>query len=179
MYRSFADRMGFHWPENVAYAVREYSWRPLTWVTYDQLLQERRERQVKRLQLVRECAGQLRIAAYVWTFYTRGLGGVAYAGWHLYIWALKRDWWLHWEDPITVELMKMFPCGLLPIQQNFYCWKEAFGDTYSRPGRFKKQGLILGWVHLGRYNGRPQRFEVASFSESHVPYRHLSQEKRP
>src|ERR1043166_9238042 len=153
MNRSFADRMGFNWPKHIACVVSNHRLYK-TYVTFDQLLEERKQKQRRHLAELL-AVNPKRQAAFLWTFYQPGLFGFAYMGWWAYIRTLNKDWKLdeprEWElhGNFTLDLMRQFPCGLLPLPENFELWKEAFGETYSRPGRFEKQGLALGWVECG------------------------------
>jgi hypothetical protein len=114
---------------------------------------------------VLRCQPRRRVA-FLWTFYQPGLFGFAYMGWWAYIRTLHQDWKLdkpsEWETRgnFTLGLMQQFPLGLLPLPENFDRWMEEFGKEYARPGRFKKQGLMLGWVECGS-NGWPERFTPA------------------
>lgn len=157
MHRSFADFMGFDWPKDVAMIVNGER------ITYAQLLKERKEQQRKHLSRSLECNSPVRRAGFIWVFYVEG---PIYGGWHLYIRSLKKDWWLHETDEIALEIMELFPCGLLPIPENFYRWKEAFGVTYARPGRFKKQALVPCWIECGY--GRPKLVRSLSGSVANL-----------
>jgi hypothetical protein len=170
MHRSFAETMGVKWPKEIAFVENG---KP---VTYAQLLTERKKRQAEHLSRVLDIQPPRRIAAYVWVFLCPGIGGFAFYGYWLYIRALGKDWWIDGRSwfresehgrNFTLDLMGQFPCGLLPIFENFDRWKEAFAKTYSRPGRFKKQGLVLGWVELGS-NGWPVSFTPAQLPRSEV-----------
>lgn len=140
MDRSFAESNGLNWPKEVASIVNGHV------VTYADLLQERKERQARHLEMILGFNGPSRRAAHVWTFFVPGW---LYGGWHLYLRTLKQDWWLR-ADSINQELIfeirRLFPCGLLPIAENFYEWTEAFAKAYSRPGRFERQGIRPVWL---------------------------------
>lgn len=154
MNRSFAEHMGVHWPKHIAQLV---DGKP---VTFAELLDRKREWQAERLRrkLFNWNAQETR-AAYLWTFYQPGLFGFAYMGWWAYIRTLNNSYKISPRDigrPFALSVMSQFPCGVLPLPENFRQWAEAFGQTYSRPGRFEKQGLVLGWIHLHR--GDPEQF---------------------
>ncbi len=152
--RSFAERMGVHWPQEIALLE---DGKPVTWAD---IHKARTKHQNKRLWWKREYGVNQKRAAYIWVFYQPGLFGFAYAGWHLYIRTLNNSWWIrhnHYDDTLMLDIMRRFPCGIIPVRENFNQWKEAFAKTYSRPGRFKKQGLVLGWVEFAS-NGWPETF---------------------
>lgn len=149
MTRSFADHMGFKWPKEIACIV---DGRP---VTYKELRAKKKALQDRRLAQIREI-DQERRAAYVWVFFQPHW---LYHGWHLYLRTVNDSWWLIrmvGGTELTLDIMRALPCGLLPVMENFERWKEVVGRTFHRPGRFKKQALIKGWLLLER--GRPQSF---------------------
>jgi hypothetical protein len=120
-------------------------------VTYAELKDSRIEEQKRRLSLILDDGIPLRRAAHIWTFY---VPGPFYGGWHLYIRTIKKQWWITSRDchenwSLVERIMKQFPCGLLPIPENFYKWKEAFAKTYRRvSARRRKQGMVACWVDV-------------------------------
>lgn len=153
MKRSFADFMGFKWPKDLACIVNGER------ITYAQLKAERIERQRKRLRSIENAPMPVRHAAYAWVFYQPGLFGFAFMGYWLAIRTLHHTWTFSFRGTElagglkTVDIMRMFPCGILPLSENFEKWKELFVKRHSRPGRFRKQGMIMGWVEC-EYEGR-------------------------
>lgn len=158
MERSFAEVMGFDWPKDLACVVNGER------ITYLQIKERKIMKQRKHLEKVLRHDGPVRHAAYVWVFYQPGLLGFAYQGYWLSIWTLRHTWTFRFRlDEMvsglsTIDVMRMFPCGYLPLIENFEYWKEAFVRKYLRPGRFKKQGLVMGWVECDYEGGWPQRF---------------------
>lgn len=154
MNRSFAEHIGVVWPKHIAQIV---DGKP---VTFAELLDRKRERQGERLtRKLFDWNGEETRAAYLWTFYQPGLFGFVYMGWWAYIRTLNDSYQISVRDigcDFALSVMAQFPCGVIPIRENFRQWAEAFGGTYARPGRFKQQGLVLGWIHLKR--GYPERF---------------------
>ncbi len=75
-----------------------------------------------------------------------------------YIRTLKDKWGLRENNVLTLQLMEQFPCGMLPLRENFYAWLKVFGETYSRNRNGRKQGVVSGWVEVDRYGHRPERF---------------------
>lgn len=147
MQRSFARTMGFNWPPDVACTVNGHK------VTFADIRANKIAKQRRHLARVLECAGPRRRAAHVWVFFVPGW---IYGGWHLYLRTINNDWWINKCDDLALSIIKMFPCGLLPSEENFYDWKQAFAETYAR-GSDRKQGMVAGWVEpeLGR---RPECF---------------------
>jgi hypothetical protein len=131
-------------------------------ITYAELKIERIKRQAEHLRRILTVERPIRRAGYLWTFYQPGLFGFAYMGWWAYLRILgqRDDHQLRWdivgsEDQLALRCMELFPCGVFPVRENFDLWKEAFGLSYRRPGRFKDQGLAPIWVTL-RSHGFPQ-----------------------
>ena len=151
MTRSFADSMGFNWPPEWASLV---DGKP---VTFAELKAARIERQKAHMDLITDDGIPLRRAAHIWTFFVPGW---IYGGWHLYIRTIKNDWWIKnrysgdWE--LIERIMKQFPCGLLPLPENFGAWKSAFAKEYRRVSpRRRKQGMVACWVDVDACGNRP------------------------
>jgi hypothetical protein len=161
MTRSFADCMGFKWPKDLACIVNGER------ITYAQLKAKRIAEQKERLRRMETEPRPERRAAFVWVFYQPGLFGFCFEGYWLAIRTLKHTWTFGFrgsEDRSglkTIDIMRMLPCGFLPLQENAEKWKEKFVKTYSRPGRFRKQGMVAGWVETDHDGGWPQRFTIA------------------
>lgn len=153
MMRSFAEHAGLQWPKNVAAVVNG---EPVTWA---QVHENRRQRQRQILGHRMACTGPVRRAAYVWTFF---VPGVIYGGWHLYLCTLKEKWWIRRDDPFELVLMAQFPCGMLPIPENKYRWKQAFAQQYSAPRQRggEPQGVVFGWASYASANARAHSFEL-------------------
>ncbi len=153
MHRSFADFMGFNWPPEIAYKVDGIP------VTYKELKAERVKEQAEHLEYILRNTSPVKRAAYIWVFFNPHF---PYEGWHLYLRTIKDDWWIRDCDELALSIMRMFPCGLLPIPENFHRWKKAFAKTYARPSkRGIKQGMVIGWVEV--INGRrPDAFYMCS-----------------
>lgn len=155
MKRSFADAMGFQWPKELACIVNGRK------VTWDEIRQMRRDRQARHLATVLRIDGPVRRAAFVWTFF---VPGVIYGGWHLYLRTVTDSWWIRASNGIALEIMRTFPCGLLPIPENFYRWKQAFAGAFPRPGKFSRQGMLAGWIECYREGSAPLHFDSAYWS---------------
>ena len=145
------ERTGSFLPAGVAYAINDGP-NGLRMVTYSDLKAQRIARQRVHLESV-ESVPERRRAAFIWAFYQPGLFGCAYMGWWAYLRvcghpsAMKLQWnTVNGHDLLARRCMELFPCGFLPLSENFDAWKEAFGIQYRRPGRFKKQGLAPVWI---------------------------------
>ena len=143
------EKTGSMLPKGVAYAV-SYGLNGLRMVTYAELKQKRIERQRQHQDWVRPPILPKRRAGYVWTFF---VPGPFYGGWWAYLRTLEGDEKLEvdrfgrgWKEPALKQAMELFPCGLLPIPENFTLWAEAFAHEHRRPGRFRRQGLAKVWL---------------------------------
>lgn len=142
------QKTGSMLPKGVAYGING------RWITWAEVKAERVKRQSTRLARILEIPQPERCAGYVWTFFVPGM---IYGGWHLYLRTLGQEWWLserrYPHTELIDSLMAIFPCGMLPIRENFYDWKEAFAHTYSRGKRGRRpQGVVFGWVLFGSSN---------------------------
>ena len=142
--KSAAEFWGRPWDPGVAMLV---DGKP---VTFAELKARRVRAQKERLQRISETE-PTRHAAHIWTFY---VSHWIYHGWHLYVRTLHDRWWIRECNDFALSLMRQFPCGLFPIPDNFYRWKKAFAEQYSRGP--STGGMILGWLNL-EY-GRPSTF---------------------
>lgn len=130
-------------------------------ITKADLLRAKRERQRRQLVAKRRNWDPLIKPCFVWVFWTNGLGGEAgfYRGWWLYINTLHASWNIgtKWGDQrkLALKAMGLFPCGYLPMIENFNPWKEAFAGMYHRPTlkRPGKQGMAIARAEVSA-NGR-------------------------
>jgi hypothetical protein len=103
---------------------------------------EKQKRHLARIELVQKpqwCWG------FVWTFLNDTF---IYGGWHLYVKTLHNSWGIGGRDrhldQFLPVIMSLFPCGMLPFEENFHDWKEVFAKTYPHPyPRREKEGLAL------------------------------------
>jgi hypothetical protein len=158
MTRSFADCMGFKWPKDVACIVDGRR------ITYTELKAKKAEETRKRLRQI-ERPETVRHAAHVWVYYQPGLFGFCYQGTWLSLRTLKDCWTFEFRGSdyargtTAIDIMRLFPCGILPTMDNFEIWKEAFIKRYRKPGRFKRQGMVPVWAEYEYDGGRPMRVE--------------------
>ena len=122
-------------------------------VTWSDIMATRRKQQAERLDRIRAIHTPVKRAGYIWIFYQPGLFGFVYKGWWAYLRRLGVEGYqlrfgrFDRDDTLLLSIMEHYPCGVLPAPENFELWKEAFGNTYARPGRFAQQGLMPVWVH--------------------------------
>ena len=126
-----------NWPEDVVGLV---DGRP---VTRGDILASKRRRQERQLARKRYSPDPVIKPCFVWVFYNNGF---PYGGWWLYVRTLKNDWQIDRHGTnLKLPIMKLFPCGVLPIAENFWQWAEAFAAEYHYPTRKRpdKNGLAL------------------------------------
>jgi len=149
MLRSFAETMGFNWPQNVAqieFSAREPKGR---WVTWDEVHDRRRERQARQLEFIVRPDEPEIVPCYVWTFYNRQ--SIPYHGWYCYV--ISRHFELavnfrHFDHELATSLMTAIPLGMLPVEGNFEAWMPAFAKAYPRKHKHdrRKAGSCVGWI---------------------------------
>jgi hypothetical protein len=152
IFRSFADKMGWKWPREVACVEDGRN------VTWDEIMDHRRENQRRRLETIMRVEPRRR-AAFVWVYYQPGLFGFAYQGYWLSIRTLNDCWTFNFRGSgcgnlNVTDVMRAFPCGILPAEDNFEQWKVVFSRAYSRPGRRPHNAVVPVWVELD--SGRPK-----------------------
>ena len=144
------ERTGSFLPKGVAFAINQgYG---LKFVTYADLKQQRIDKQRRHLEYVTSVR-EGRRAGFIWVFHQPHW---IYHGWWLYLRVLGRgdiriEPGIGYSFPdLARQAMEMFPCGIIPVADNFELWKEAFAAAYRRPGRFRKQGLAPVWINGDR-----------------------------
>lgn len=124
-------------------------------VTWRELLEKRREQQRERLERKRSCARGVR-PAQLWVFY---VDWVFFTGWYCYVrefwqgrkaeWAIKDKGYYREATDVQMHLMRTIPCGVLPAEDAFPQWMEAFAKQYpKRPTKCdpRKAGQVAGWT---------------------------------
>lgn len=147
--RSFAEFRGWDWPENV---VRVIDGEP---ITVEDLMDKKRKKQRRQLARKRRSYKSQNKPCFIWTFYNKGF---PYGGWWLYVKTSEKEYPLDYRQPrkdLMIKAMQMYPCGLLPVEENFYRWKEEFARRYHRPTekRPENQGMALAWAKV-KWNGQ-------------------------
>lgn len=135
--KSAAEYWGWAWPADVSHTINGQP------VTFKQLKSDRIEQQRSHLEELLRITSRFR-PAYIWTFF---VSGPFYSGWHLYLRTIKDSWWIRDCDEFALTIMRHYPCGLFPIPENFYAWKKAFAETYTRPSKRRpRQGMVIVWI---------------------------------
>jgi hypothetical protein len=139
-------------PRHIAYLHKPHSHSDWIEVTYKEILDKKIEQQKWELQ-IKTRSNKIK-PCYIWVFNNDyWLMG----GWYLYIKTLKEDYALNFRNPnkeLTLKIMELYPCGVIPVLENFDSWAEAFSKTFSHKGfkRKKNQGLLKCFCELNEYN---------------------------
>ncbi len=117
-------------------------------VTKTDILNNKRHRQSLQLQARRSTDTPIIKPCFVWVFYNDPKIYPFYSGWYLYIRTLRRDYPIGFKRQnlkFRVPIMRLFPCGLLPMIENFEVWLQKFARIYHRPTskRPTNQGMVI------------------------------------
>jgi len=122
-------------------------------VTWDEVLQERRERQIIELEHKR-FSDKIEIKpCFIWVFDNGSI--FPCGGWWCYILAHKNDWALNFRNErkdLQLKVMQMFPCGVFPLLENFENWMITFQKNYPVKRKRKREGMVKAWAKI--CNGR-------------------------
>jgi hypothetical protein len=114
-------------------------------VTWKDVFLKRKKRQDVKLGIKRASYDEsITKPCFVWVF---NVDFWIFAGWYVYIKTFKEDYALnfrqHNQDAID-KIMNLYPCGVIPMKENFDQWAKAFAKKYHHVGfnRKKDQGLL-------------------------------------
>lgn len=122
-------------------------------ITKADILDEKRQRQKRILENKLQIKDPVLKPCFVWVFHNDGF---PYGGWWLYIRTLKRDWGIGFRrqyESLIPKIMSMWPCGLLPMVENFPVWMVTFANLYHYPTqkRLRNQGMVQAWAKIDCY----------------------------
>lgn len=157
------ERKPFVVPKNVAYYKKELEgsffgtppknlWKPVTW---DQVMEKRRIKQSHELSWKRKSETFEKKAALIWVF--KNERTFVMSGWWIYIKTLKKDYPINFRsrnNDLVVEIMKLHPMGIIPIEENIKIWCETFAKQYPTKsfGGRRKQGVLKCWIYVNRHD---------------------------
>jgi len=102
----------------------------------------RQRYQKRRLAWKQHSWLDITVPAFIWTFYVPCFPFGP--GWWVYIRTRRGEWGKHLDPKFIVQAMSLYPCGFLPIMENYSLWARAFAETYPRiTGRPGPQGMAL------------------------------------
>lgn len=116
-------------------------------ITKADILDTKRERQRLLLNRKRQVK-RVVVPCFVWVFYKDPATDPFYWGWYLYVRTLKHQYPIGFRGQnlqFRLPIMRLFPCGHLPMIENFTPWMRAFAEIYHRPirGRPSNNGLAV------------------------------------
>lgn len=118
-------------------------------VTWDEILAERKERQIDELECKRAVSGPVWKPCIIWTFFNTDF---PFCGWWLYIKTNKEVYAIGFrnsgrlpEEEIKSKCMKLYPCGELPIIDNFDIWIEKFTNEHKTSFKKRLEGMTTAW----------------------------------
>jgi len=139
-------------PDGVAYMYKDHHYHDWVSVTYKEILKKKTDRQMELLRRKRLCSKM--VPGFIHVFYNNT---TFFAGWWIYVITVKKEYRInfrHDNNPFLVrKAMELFPCGTIPILENFDHWSLQFSKAYAHQGlgRKKKQGLARCWCQLDEY----------------------------
>lgn len=158
VYESWGEM--FNWkplPKNVASVYRTADcgfgivdkWKPVTW---DEVFKERREKQKEHLESIRGRDIVTVKPCFVEVFYNNTN---FFSGWWIYVITLDKYYAVGFRDQnkqLILPIMKLYPCGFLPLKENFAEWAAEFARIYHRPTRERKKniGMVAAWAKIDR-----------------------------
>lgn len=146
---------GIDLPKEIAYLYKDTFDRDWQKVTYKEILDRKIENQNGELE--RKRAFDKMIPCFIWVFCNEQ--DFPFGGWWIYIVALKKEWAINFRhdrnDRLVEKAMSLFPCGVLPLKENFDTWAEKFSkqyynDTFNNGKR--KQGLKMCYAEITAYD---------------------------
>jgi len=137
-------------PKEVAYLIKDgygVDWKP---VTYKEIYERKKAKQERSIQY--KMRTEITKPCFLWVFYNNTW---LFGGWWVYIKTLKEDYAVNFRNPdrmLLSKIINLFPCGILPLKENFSQWAEKFAKTYPHIG-FKrtKQGLKKCYCKIDEY----------------------------
>lgn len=159
------DGAEFWWgikpPKNVISYHRNRSDEEWTVYTTDDVLNEKRENQKCELAAKRRVCKT--VYAYIYVFHndTWLMGG-----WYLYIHGIKLAHAVNFrkfDTKLALQCMELYPCGVLPMVENFNTWLEKFGKIYFvRKRKIRKEAFKMVKCELDPYNEIVNIFSINS-----------------
>jgi hypothetical protein len=147
------DAAAYWWKIQVPKEVHHYrkgvfsrDWEIITW---RDIFKERTEKQNNRIRIKR--FHSVVKPGYVWVFYNDNW---LMGGWYIYVRTLKKSWAINFRNNNAQKqvdlIMNLFPCGVLPIKENFEIWCVSFSKLFPFQGfgGRKRQGLIKCYVEF-------------------------------
>lgn len=121
-------------------------------ITRGDILQGKQSRQRRQLAAKRRNYEPIIKPCWIQVGWCPGFSGFAFRGWWLYVQTLHVSWAItrNRNEGFRLEIMRLFPCGYLPMIENFESWQEAFAGVYHRPTlkRPVTYGAVTAWAKV-------------------------------
>lgn len=125
-------------------------------VTYSEILDKKIQNQ--KWELARKLISGCTVPCFVWVF---RVDWFLFGGWWIYIKTVRHGSFginfRHDRNPELVrKAMELFPCGVLPLEENFDTWAPRFAKSHPHIGfkRKRNQGLARCYVRINE-GGKP------------------------
>lgn len=154
-WNEFAKRQGrepFIVPQEVVYYYKNHpaeEWQVETW---QDIFAERKKKQDASISSkTKEGVTHLK-PAFIWVFYNDPKIFPFYTGWYIYLKTTDNDYALNFTKGIGTgykgeemihRIMHRYPCGVIPVPENFERWADAFEKTYHRESKKKIRNALL------------------------------------
>ena len=147
---------GMDLPKHVISISRDYPGDEWKYYTIYDVLKKKRDNNEAALRRLR--AHEIVKPCFVWVF---KVDSWIFCGWWIYIKTIDNSWALNFRTNCNNEhiynkciekAMLMFPCGILPMKENFETWANAFSLQY--PSKFyyeRQQGLKSCYCKIDKY----------------------------
>lgn len=126
-----------------------------TTTTWQDVFKKRKEKQDKSLSFKRDLY-EKKIPCYVWVFHNGNQ--FLFGGWYVYVVTKNKEFALNFKPhlnykDILLDIMKLFPCGVLPMHENFELWCEAFCSQFPKKSKKRPtEGAKTCYAELDKYN---------------------------
>lgn len=143
-------------PKNVAYLVSDGPGGRMKEVTWDEIMDGRREKQANILSHLLAPSSTRRAARLSVQYFDQSLMG----GWQCYIDGIGDSEWLRYSEDKKERLMAVLPMenqmnlpGMASFAERWSIWKENFATRYQ-VGVFdgRPRGAVFGWQTIGPYH---------------------------
>lgn len=149
---------GFVAPKEVSHYIKTINsngWKAVTW---KEIFIERTKKQNEKI--IRKRLHEKTLPCYLWVFNNEQ--HFTYGGWWIYLVIKNKDFAINFrnsqlENKILPQAMKLFPCGVVPLNENFEKWCESFCKNFPKKSKKRKnEGAKICYVQLNKY-GEPEK----------------------
>lgn len=146
----------FWWKKEVPNTVHHYEknitqgWKTIFW---KDIFQIRTEKQINSLSRKRNYFNKKK-HCYIHVFFNNT---TFFGGWYIYIVTINKEWSINFRQDRNKDLiilaMELFPCGIIPMIENFEIWCKTFCKFNPKISkRRKNEGVKFCIVEIDKYN---------------------------